>query len=65
MHLACESNRPSLVHYLLSEALCNPNVMNSFGKTPIQIASNPRIIKYLVNHGAEVDSDDHWRDDII
>ena len=64
MHLACESNRPSVVHYLLSEALCYPNVMNSFGKTPIQLASNPWIIKDLANHGAEVDSDDHWWDDV-
>ena len=57
LHIACETNRVDLVHYLLSDVKCNANVENSEQNVPIQLASNLDIIEELIQYGAVTTSD--------
>ena len=47
-----------IIHYLLSEANCNPNIKNNEGLVPLDIvcesvASSPEVIQDFVRHGAK------------
>ncbi|XP_064387585.1 uncharacterized protein LOC135335877 isoform X2 [Halichondria panicea] len=42
-----------VVEYLLAECHCDPNVTDKEGKTPLDLANNPKIIKLLLKHGAK------------
>ena len=50
--LACEANQPKVVQFLLAEKKCNPNAVNSSKHSPIQLTSDPDIIKLLLLYGA-------------
>ena len=52
LHLACQFNKSSIVRYLLSEAHYSPSITNSNGETPIQLVSDPEIVRDLIRHGA-------------
>ena len=52
LHLACEANQLEIVQFLLAERKCNPNSLNSAKRTPLQLTSDPEIIKALLRHGA-------------
>ena len=52
LHLACQFNKSSIVRYLLAEAHLNPCAVNNNGKTPIQLASDPEIVRGLIQYGA-------------
>lgn len=52
LQLACEANRPKVVQFLLAERKCNPNSSNSAKRNPLQLTSNPEIIKMLLRYGA-------------
>ena len=54
LHYACEANRPRIVHTLLAEGSCNPNIRNCAGLTPVYLNSNPDIIGKLVQYGADL-----------
>ena len=54
LHSACRANRPRIVHCLLSEGNCNPNIQDGAGKTPIYYVLNPDIIGHLIKHGADL-----------
>ncbi|XP_064387634.1 uncharacterized protein LOC135335894 isoform X2 [Halichondria panicea] len=41
------------VEYLLAECHCDPNVTDKEGKTPLDLANEPNIIKLLLKHGAK------------
>ena len=57
LHLASRADRCTVVHFLLFEKKCNPNVRNKAGETPIQLTMNPRVVNYLMQHGACVSSE--------
>ncbi len=46
-------NQKSGVEILLTECLSNPNVTDEEGKTPLDLSSDPEIIKLLLKHGAK------------
>ena len=52
LHLACQFNKSSIVCYLLAEAHLNPCAVNHNGETPIQLASDPEIVRGLIQYGA-------------
>ena len=54
LHVACITDQPTIVSFLLSEASCDPNMINSSGNTPIQLISNMEIIHKLIQHGAVI-----------
>ena len=56
LHLACKSEKPNLVHFLLKEKKSDPNSKNTAGKTPIQMTMNPEIIKCIVKNGGSASS---------
>ena len=44
-----------IIHTLLSEAHCDPNVINSEGKTPLEVTRDPEVLRDLIRHGAKTD----------
>jgi ankyrin repeat protein/signal recognition particle receptor subunit beta len=52
LHLACQFNKSSIVCFLLAEAHLNPCTVNHDGETPIQLASDPEIVRGLIQYGA-------------
>ena len=59
LHIAVrlyEDNEPSIVHFLLSECRCDPNMTDKDGNTPIQLASNHDAMEDLIQHGATTDT---------
>ena len=57
LHLACIADNPSTVNILLSETHCDPNYLDSNGKTPLQVTSNSKIMTILIEHGAKMTVD--------
>ena len=53
LHLACQAHQPETVSFLLSQAQCDPNVKNNNGEVPLQMTTNPDIIKDLIRYGAQ------------
>ena len=53
LHLACKADRPTTVNILLSVAHCDPNIKSSSEEVPLQMITNPEIIKNLIRHGAK------------
>ena len=45
--------RDSKVEFLLAECHSDPNVTDKEGKTPLDLANDPKIIKLLLKHGAK------------
>ena len=52
LHLACENDNPAMVNLLLSVAHCDPNI-KACGEVPLQVTTNPEIIRNLIRHGAK------------
>ena len=62
LHIICSTenifcDKIRLIHYLLTEGLCDPNCLNSKGQMPLQLTSELRIMKKLVRHGAKLTTD--------
>ena len=63
LHLICNDvngifrDKKRLIHYLLTEGCCDPNCLDSKGQMSLQLTSDPRIMKTLVDHGAKVTTD--------
>jgi ankyrin repeat protein/signal recognition particle receptor subunit beta len=59
LHLACKADRPTTVNLLLSVAHCDPNVKskNINEECPIQLTSDLRIMKTLIEHGVQLMAD--------
>ena len=57
LHLACRAHSSTIVNYLLSVAHCDPNVKSKNNEVPIQLTSDLRIIKTLVEHDAQMTAD--------
>ena len=63
LHLACinindiSRDQMGLIHYLISEAHCDPNCLDSKGQTPLQLASRHKVMKKLVQYGAKMTTD--------
>ena len=53
LHLACKAGSPITVNRLLSVAHCDPNIKNNNEEVPLQMTTNPEIIKNLIRHGAK------------
>ncbi|XP_064387632.1 uncharacterized protein LOC135335893 isoform X2 [Halichondria panicea] len=51
--LAVKQNQKSKVQFLLVKFHSDPNVTNEEGKTPLDLANDPAIIKLLLKHGAK------------
>ena len=52
LHLACLTDRVTVVEYLLKKSKINVNVKNASDISPIQLTRNSEIIKELIRHGA-------------
>ena len=52
LHLSARHQRNKIVHFLLSEAKCDPNISNIYDKTPLQLANQISIINDLISYGA-------------
>ena len=50
LHIACRDNRTAIVSFLLNEARCDPSIINGKESLPLDMATNPEIIKYLCQH---------------
>ena len=53
LHLACKADQQSIVNFLLSQAHCDPNINNNKDEVPLQMTTNPDIIKNLIKYGAQ------------
>ena len=53
LHLACKTDNLTRVNILLSGAHCDPNAKSNNEKVPLQMTTNPEIIKDLIRHGAK------------
>ena len=53
LHLACKADSFIIANYLLSVAHCDPNIKSRNEEVPLQITTNPEIIKDLIRHGAK------------
>ena len=53
LHLACIAGSPTLVNLLLSVAHCDPNIKSNNEEVPLQMTTNPDIIRDLIRHGAK------------
>ena len=53
LHLACKADSFPIVKYLLSVAHCNPNIQSNIDEVPLQMTTNPEIIKDLIRYGAK------------
>ena len=58
LHLASQTYRPRLLHFLLTETGCDPNAKNFNKQTPLHLATHPKIMELLVYHGAKVQLND-------
>ena len=56
LHLACKAGKPTTVNLLLSAAHCDPNIKSNSEEVPLQMTTNPEIIKDLIRHGAKTSS---------
>jgi ankyrin repeat protein len=54
LHLACKAGKTATVKLLLSVAHCNPNIKSKNEEVPIQLTSDLKIMKILVEHGAQL-----------
>ena len=52
LHLACLTDRTTIVRYLLRESKIDVNTKNVIDISPIQLTKNSEIIKELIRHGA-------------
>ena len=52
LHLSARHDRHRVVHYLLSEAKCDPNSKNLSDETPLQLATDTDIINDLICYGS-------------
>jgi ankyrin repeat protein len=52
LHIACEANNYEAVELLISSN-ADPSIKDNNGQTPITIATDPKIIKLLIKHGAD------------
>ena len=52
LHLACKAGSPTTINRLLTVAHCDPNIKNNNEEVPLQMTTNPEIIKNLIRHGA-------------
>ena len=50
LHVACQTDNLALVSYLLDQIQCNPNIENSEGNLPVDMAINTKIINYIRQH---------------
>ena len=61
LHVVCTCSRSSdtkiLVEYLLTECQYDPNCFDSKGRMPLQLTSDLRIMKILIEHGTKVTTD--------
>ena len=57
LHLACKFGNPTMVNTLLSVAHCEPNIKSKSEEVPIELTSDLRIMKILVEHGAQMTAD--------
>ena len=61
LHVVCTCttfhDKISLIDYLLTEHQCDPNCLDSNGQMPLQLTSDSRIMKVLVEHGARMTTD--------
>ena len=57
LHLACKADNFTIVNFLLFVAHCDPNVNSKNEEVPIQLTSDLRIMKKLVEHGAQMTTD--------
>ena len=57
LHLACKAGKSDFVELLLSVAHCDPNIKNKNEELPIQLTSDLKIMKTLVEHGAQMTAD--------
>ena len=48
-----KKNQKSVLKFLLVECHSNPNVTDKEGKSPLDLANDPKIIKLLLKHGAK------------
>ena len=53
LHLACKAGSPTKVNLVLSVAHCDPNIKSNNEEVPLQMTTNPEIIKNLIRHGAK------------
>ena len=53
--LAVKHEQDSTVEFLLEECRCNPNVTDKEGKTPLDLANDPKIKKLLLKYGAKAE----------
>ncbi len=51
--LAVKHEQDSTVEFILVECRSDPNVTDKEGKTPLDLANDPKIIKLLLKHGAK------------
>ena len=51
---ACQHNHVEIVSYLLKEFKCDPNKLGSFRQIPLNVARDNKIIRLLLQHGADV-----------
>ena len=54
LHLACKVDKPAIVNYLLTEAMCDPNVNDRYHRSPLELTTNFEIVKMLIKHGSRV-----------
>ena len=57
LHLACKTDHRTTVNLLLSSAHCDPNIKNKNEEVPMQLTTDLRIMRTLVEHGAKMTTD--------
>ena len=57
LHLACKADNSSVVEILLSIGHCDPNVKSNDEEMPIQLTSDLKVMKILVEHNAKMTAD--------
>ena len=50
LHIACQTDKLALVSYLIDQIQCNPNIENSEGNFPVDMATNTKSINYICQH---------------
>ena len=50
LHIACQTDKPGLVSFLLNEAQCDPIIENKMENFPLDLTTNPEIIYYFCQH---------------
>ena len=54
LHLACRSNKPAIVNFLLTEVKCVHNPISPLTMSPLELTPSLEIAKTLIKHGAKV-----------